>query len=49
MLLHHVYCFAAGCWLLYKVLGDQMHDLEVYELMSANDAPERDPLDWYVI
>lgn len=25
-----------------------MQDLVAYELMSANDAPERDPMDWYV-
>lgn len=24
-----------------------MHELVAYELMSANDAPERDPMDWY--
>lgn len=24
-----------------------MHELVTYELMSANDAPERDPRDWY--
>lgn len=24
-----------------------MLDLVAYELMSANDAPERDPMDWY--
>ncbi|XP_020256663.1 peptide-N(4)-(N-acetyl-beta-glucosaminyl)asparagine amidase [Asparagus officinalis] len=39
---------AKGCWLLYKVLNDQMHELEAYQLMSANDAPERDPVDWIV-
>lgn len=26
-----------------------MHELGAYELMSANDAPERDPMDWYGI
>ncbi|CAL5330473.1 unnamed protein product [Camellia sinensis] len=35
-----------GCWIIYKVLDNQMHELVAYELMSANDAPERDPMDW---
>lgn len=35
-----------GCWIIYKTMDSQMHDLEAYELMSANDAPERDPMDW---
>lgn len=35
-----------GCWLIYKVIDDQMCDLESYDLTSANDAPERDPMDW---
>lgn len=35
-----------GCWIIYKTKDGQMHDLEAYELMSANDAPERDPMDW---
>lgn len=39
---------AKGCWLMYKVANDQRHDLEFYYLMSANDAPERDPSDWIV-
>lgn len=39
---------AKGCWLLYKVPDDQMRDLEAYDLKSANDAPERDPMDWVV-
>lgn len=26
-----------------------MFELVAYELMSANDAPERDPKDWYGI
>ncbi|XP_077244385.1 peptide-N-glycanase 1 [Tasmannia lanceolata] len=39
---------AKGCWIIYRVTNDQMHDLEAYELMSANDAPERDPMDWIV-
>ncbi|XP_028119143.1 peptide-N(4)-(N-acetyl-beta-glucosaminyl)asparagine amidase [Camellia sinensis] len=37
---------ARGCWIVYKVLDNQMHELVAYELMSANDAPERDPMDW---
>lgn len=36
-----------GCWLVYKLLDGKMHELVTYELMSANDAPERDPRDWY--
>ncbi|KAL6989508.1 Peptide-N(4)-(N-acetyl-beta-glucosaminyl)asparagine amidase, variant 2 [Sarracenia purpurea var. burkii] len=39
---------ARGCWIVYKVLGNKMHELVAYELMSANDAPERDPMDWVV-
>jgi peptide-N4-(N-acetyl-beta-glucosaminyl)asparagine amidase len=35
-----------GCWIVYKTLYNQMHQLIAYELMSANDAPERDPKDW---
>lgn len=35
-----------GCWLIYKVSDCQMYSLESYDLMSANDAPERDPMDW---
>ncbi|XP_026415030.1 peptide-N(4)-(N-acetyl-beta-glucosaminyl)asparagine amidase-like isoform X2 [Papaver somniferum] len=37
---------AKGSWVLYKVADSQMHDIEAYEFMSANDAPERDPMDW---
>ncbi|XP_042067821.1 peptide-N(4)-(N-acetyl-beta-glucosaminyl)asparagine amidase-like [Salvia splendens] len=37
---------ATGCWIIYKVLDNRMHELVSYELMSANDAPERDPMDW---
>ncbi|KAM3378358.1 peptide-N(4)-(N-acetyl-beta-glucosaminyl)asparagine amidase isoform X1 [Capsicum galapagoense] len=40
---------AAGCWIIYQVAGSQMVELVAYELMSANDAPERDPKDWYDI
>lgn len=32
---------------MYKVLDNRMEELVAYELMSANDAPERDPMDWY--
>ncbi|XP_057798309.1 peptide-N(4)-(N-acetyl-beta-glucosaminyl)asparagine amidase [Salvia miltiorrhiza] len=37
---------ATGCWIIYKVLENRMHKLVSYELMSANDAPERDPMNW---
>ncbi|KAJ1701023.1 hypothetical protein LUZ63_000802 [Rhynchospora breviuscula] len=37
---------AKGCWLIYKVPNGQKCDLESYDLMSANDVPERDPMDW---
>ncbi|XP_062143342.1 peptide-N(4)-(N-acetyl-beta-glucosaminyl)asparagine amidase-like isoform X2 [Alnus glutinosa] len=37
-----------GCWIMYKVEGNKMHELVAYELMSTNDAPERDPMDWVV-
>ncbi|KAG7533579.1 Rad4/PNGase transglutaminase-like fold [Arabidopsis thaliana x Arabidopsis arenosa] len=37
---------AKGCWIVYKTLYNQMHQLIAYEIMSANDAPERDPKDW---
>ncbi|KAL5837802.1 hypothetical protein ACOSQ3_014971 [Xanthoceras sorbifolium] len=37
-----------GCWLLYKLPHNQMHELAAYEFMSANDVPERDPMDWVV-
>ncbi|CAA7405601.1 unnamed protein product [Spirodela intermedia] len=30
----------------WEVTDGKMYDLEEYELMSANDAPERDPYDW---
>lgn len=36
-----------GCWIVYKLSDKQMHKLVAYDLMSANDAPERDPMDWY--
>ncbi|PWA80807.1 peptide-N-glycanase 1 [Artemisia annua] len=39
---------AKGCWLIYKAMGDQLYELCSYELMSANDAPERDPKNWVV-
>ncbi|KAK6233012.1 hypothetical protein SCA6_003085 [Theobroma cacao] len=38
---------ARGCWIMYK-LSANMQELVAYELMSANDAPERDPMDWVV-
>ncbi|XP_056865294.1 peptide-N(4)-(N-acetyl-beta-glucosaminyl)asparagine amidase isoform X2 [Raphanus sativus] len=37
---------AKGCWIMYKTLYNQMQELIAYEIMSANDAPERDPKDW---
>lgn len=37
---------ARGCWIIYKLSDSQKHKLVAYELMSANDAPERDPMDW---
>ncbi|XP_062084498.1 peptide-N(4)-(N-acetyl-beta-glucosaminyl)asparagine amidase [Humulus lupulus] len=37
---------ARGCWLIYKASANLKHKLVAYELMSANDAPERDPMDW---
>jgi peptide-N4-(N-acetyl-beta-glucosaminyl)asparagine amidase len=37
-----------GCWIMYKVKDNRMLELVAYEIMSANDAPERDPMDWYV-
>ncbi|KAI7756431.1 hypothetical protein M8C21_008496 [Ambrosia artemisiifolia] len=39
---------AKGCWLIYKAMGTHVYELYSYELMSANDAPERDPKDWVV-
>ncbi|KAI7756432.1 hypothetical protein M8C21_008497 [Ambrosia artemisiifolia] len=39
---------AKGCWLIYKAMGTHVYELCSYELMSANDAPERDPKDWVV-
>ncbi|KAG6703110.1 hypothetical protein I3842_07G067200 [Carya illinoinensis] len=39
---------AKGGWIIYKVTDNKMHELVAYELMSANDAPERDPKDWVV-
>ncbi|KAL9225488.1 hypothetical protein vseg_001405 [Gypsophila vaccaria] len=37
---------AKGSWIAYKLKEGQMCELLAYELMSANDAPERDPMDW---
>uniref|UniRef100_A0A7N0T4Q8 Transglutaminase-like domain-containing protein n=1 Tax=Kalanchoe fedtschenkoi TaxID=63787 RepID=A0A7N0T4Q8_KALFE len=39
-------CGATGSWLVYSSCERRMHILEAYQLMSANDAPERDPMDW---
>ncbi|CAN6205440.1 unnamed protein product [Urochloa humidicola] len=39
---------ANGCWLIYKMPDGQTCELESYDLMSANDAPERDPMDWVI-
>ncbi|KAL0552630.1 hypothetical protein IC582_011748 [Cucumis melo] len=39
---------AKGCWIMYKVFDNKMEELVAYELISANDAPERDPMDWIV-
>eukprot|EP00250_Pteridium_aquilinum_P011734 c20270_g1_i1 orf=444-2627(-) len=37
---------AKGGWLAYYLPSNSDADVEVYELMSANDCPERDPKDW---
>ncbi|XP_028770648.1 peptide-N(4)-(N-acetyl-beta-glucosaminyl)asparagine amidase isoform X2 [Neltuma alba] len=37
---------ARGCWIEYRTLDKKKYELAAYELMSANDAPERDPMDW---
>ncbi|XP_057721476.1 peptide-N(4)-(N-acetyl-beta-glucosaminyl)asparagine amidase isoform X1 [Arachis stenosperma] len=37
---------ARGGWIMYKTSGNKMFELAAYEFMSANDAPERDPMDW---
>ncbi|KAL7605184.1 hypothetical protein Lser_V15G19351 [Lactuca serriola] len=39
---------AKGCWLIYKAKDAEVYELCSYELMSANDAPERDPRDWVI-
>lgn len=39
---------ATGCWIMYKTFDNQRHELVAYELMSGNDAPERDPKDWVI-
>ncbi|XP_065852172.1 peptide-N(4)-(N-acetyl-beta-glucosaminyl)asparagine amidase [Euphorbia lathyris] len=39
---------AKGCWIMYKLADNQTHELVAYDIMSANDAPERDPMDWVV-
>ncbi|KAF0908188.1 hypothetical protein E2562_023816 [Oryza meyeriana var. granulata] len=38
---------AKGCWIIYRMLDGQTYELDSYDLMSANDVPERDPMDWY--
>ncbi|XP_022719172.1 peptide-N(4)-(N-acetyl-beta-glucosaminyl)asparagine amidase isoform X2 [Durio zibethinus] len=38
---------AKGCYIMYKLSGS-IQELVAYELMSANDAPERDPMNWVV-
>lgn len=43
----NLYLWLLGCWIKYKVSDNLMHELVAYEIMSANDAPERDPMDWY--
>lgn len=40
--------YPVGSWIIYKASNNLKHKLVSYELMSANDAPERDPMDWYV-
>lgn len=37
---------AKGGWIAYKLNEGPTCELEAYELMSANDAPDRDPMDW---
>lgn len=37
-----------GSWIVYKTFNNKMFELVAYELMSANDAPERDPMNWYM-
>jgi peptide-N4-(N-acetyl-beta-glucosaminyl)asparagine amidase len=32
---------------VYRTFDDKKYELVAYELMSANDALERDPMDWY--
>ncbi|KAL9273552.1 Peptide-N(4)-(N-acetyl-beta-glucosaminyl)asparagine amidase-like protein [Drosera capensis] len=39
---------AKGAWIVYKLADDKKCELVAYEFMSANDAPERDPMDWVV-
>ncbi|KAK6911406.1 Transglutaminase-like, partial [Dillenia turbinata] len=39
---------ARGSWITYKVMGQVMHELVAYEFMTANDCPERDPMEWVV-
>nr|XP_027188488.1 peptide-N(4)-(N-acetyl-beta-glucosaminyl)asparagine amidase isoform X2 [Cicer arietinum] len=37
---------AKGGWIVYRTFNNKSFELVAYELMSANDAPERDPMDW---
>ncbi|XP_047151432.1 peptide-N(4)-(N-acetyl-beta-glucosaminyl)asparagine amidase [Vigna umbellata] len=37
---------ARGCWIVYRTFDCKMFELVAYDLMSANDAPERDPMNW---
>ncbi|KAL9669811.1 hypothetical protein QQ045_007360 [Rhodiola kirilowii] len=39
-------CGARGSWLIYYSSDQRIHTLQAYQLTSANDAPERDPMDW---
>ncbi|CAI0384550.1 unnamed protein product [Linum tenue] len=37
-----------GGWILYRLKDGMACELAAYEITSANDAPERDPMDWVV-
>ncbi|GAB2277578.1 Peptide-N(4)-(N-acetyl-beta-glucosaminyl) asparagine amidase, partial [Dionaea muscipula] len=39
---------AKGGWIIYKLADDQKCELVAFELVSANYAPERDPMEWVV-
>lgn len=50
---HHLFLsnddiFVDG-WIMYKLPDGYKHTLVAYDIVSANDAPERDPMDWYEI